>query len=78
MLATAFIYYLEKYNKPNEYYNTNKMYQEIISETLCTSCRGKLLREVIIYGLTRGNLGERKEMRMLAALSIFTKNTYIL
>ena len=53
MLATALIYYLEKYKKPNEYYNTNKMYREIISKTLCTSCRGKLLREVIIYGLTR-------------------------
>jgi hypothetical protein len=53
MLATVAIDYLGESNKPNEYYNTNKMHREIVSKTLCTSCRNKLLREVIIYGLTR-------------------------
>jgi hypothetical protein len=57
ILLTVSIDYLEKaVNMLNEYYNVNKMYQEMLSKTpLCSSCRNKLLNWIIRYSIT-GNL----------------------
>jgi len=57
VLLTVAIDYLEKsVNKLNEYYNINKMYQEMLSKTpLCSSCRNKLLNWIIMSSI-KGNL----------------------
>jgi hypothetical protein len=51
ILLTVSIDYLEKaVNMLNEYYNVNKMYQEMLSKTpLCSSCRSKILRWILFY-----------------------------
>jgi hypothetical protein len=56
VLLTVATDYLEKaVKKLNEYYCINKMYQEMFSKSLCSSCRSKVLKWIIMCSIT-GNL----------------------
>jgi hypothetical protein len=53
ILLTVSLDYLEKAtSKLNEYLSVNKMYQEIFSRSLCSTCRSKILKWILAYSVT--------------------------